>query len=210
MEVKRRIIMRRYKLTMTLVILSGLLLSGCRIDWAAEPKLKANQNAGKVVKLDGKVNLKSLELVIEGTTNLPKNAVIYASIKEYGDLSSKYGSIIRWQAEASTEITAEGMGTVDKNGNYAITLPRKDHSKRYLLEVMFNPKLQPLKIQEIYGIEGENMALVNGMSKIDVRGETVTVLTRVAPIVSITDPNGNDNAWGLNESMFQTKPKPIK
>jgi hypothetical protein len=198
--------MRRCNLAMTLVILSALILSGCRIEWAAEPELKANQSAGKVVKLDGRVNLSSKELIIEGKTNLPKNAVIYASIKEYGDLSSKYGTIIRWQAEASPDITAEGTGKVDKDGNYTITLPRKDPSKRYLLEVLFNPALQPLKIQEIYGLEGENMKLVAGMTKVD----TVTVVSRVAPIVSITDPNGNDIAWGLCESMFQTKPKPIK
>jgi hypothetical protein len=198
--------MSRCKLAMTLVILSALILSGCRIEWAAEPELKANQNTGKLVKLDGKVNLKSTELVIEGTTNLPKNSVIYASIKEYGDLSSKYGTIIHWQAEASTEITAEGTGAIDKEGNYSITLPRKDPSKRYLLEVLFNPALQPLKIQEIYGLKGENIKLAVGMTKVD----TVTVVSRVAPIVSITDPNGNDITWGLEKSMFQTKPKPIK
>lgn len=202
--------MRRFRVAVTLMILSALFLSGCRIEWAAEPELKANQNAGKVVKLDGKVNLKSEELVIEGTSNLPKNSVIYASIKEYGDLSSKYGTIIHWQAEASTEITAEGTGTVDKEGNYSITLPRKDPSKRYLLEVMFNPMLQPLKIQEIYGVNGENMALVMGMIKINYEGEMVPVITRVAPIVSINDPYGNDIAWGLEDTMFQTKPKPIK
>ncbi|MCA1055952.1 hypothetical protein LCM10_13220 [Rossellomorea aquimaris] len=202
--------MRHFRLVCILFITSVLFLSGCRVDWNAEPELKSKQNTGKVVKLDGKVNLKSTELIIEGTSNLPKDTVIYASIKEYGDLSSKYGTIIRWQAEASAEVAAEGTGTVDKDGNYSITLPRNDPSKRYLLEVMFNPKLQPKKFQEIYGITGENLAIVMGMTKISYNGDTVTVITRVAPIVSITDPNGNDIAWGLEETMFQTKPKPIK
>ncbi|MBH9967233.1 hypothetical protein [[Bacillus] enclensis] len=198
--------MNPFKLAFILLIMSTLLLAGCRIEWDAAPEVKTKQNTGKLVKLDGKVNLKSNELIIEGKSNLPKNSVIYASIKEYGDLSSKYGAIIHWQAEASAEITAEGTGKVDKDGNYSITLPRKDPSKRYLLEVLFNPALQPLKIQEIYGINGENMKLIVGMTKVD----NVTVVSRVVPILSITDPNGNDIAWGLCETMFQTKPKPIK
>ncbi|OIU70408.1 hypothetical protein [Rossellomorea aquimaris] len=198
--------MNRYKRGFILLIMSTLLLAGCRIEWDATPAVKTKQNTGKLVKLDGKVNLKSTELIIEGTTNLPKNSIIYASIKEYGDLSSKYGAIIHWQAEASAEITAEGTGKVDKDGNYTITVPRKDPSKRYLMEVLFNPALQPLNIQEIYGLNGENMKLITGMTKVD----DVTVVSRVVPIVSITDPNGNDIAWGLCETMFQTKPKPIK
>jgi hypothetical protein len=198
--------MNRYKPAFILLIISTLLLAGCRIEWDATPAVKTKQNTGKLVKLEGKVNLKSTELIIEGTSNLPKNSIIYASIKEYGDLSSKYGTIIHWQAEASAKIIAEGTGKVDKGGNYSITLPRKDPSKRYLMEVLFNPALQPLNIQEIYGMNGEKMKLVDGMTKVD----DVRVLSRVVPIVSITDPNGNDIAWGLCESMFQTKPKPIK
>ncbi len=185
-----------------------IFLAGCRVEMATELEKTPPKPTGKMVKFDGTVKLQGNELIVEGHSNLPEDAIMFAGIKEYGDFES-YARVIRFQGEEDEEYTTESTGKVDKEGKFEIKVDRVNPEKRYKLEVLFNPAIQKSKIQEIYGMTGENIAKNIGYLEFEHNGNTVAGMIKVAPIVNINDPSGDGIKWNLTD-VFQGKSRPVK
>ncbi len=163
---------------------------------------------GIKVDIAGTVMLQEKELIVEGQTNLPKDAIMYAGIKEYGDHES-YARVINAKAEEFEEYIAEGTGKVNDEGQFQIRIDRINPKKRYKLEVLFNPAIQKSKIQEIYGMTGENIRTNIGYTEFKHNGNFVNGMIKVAPIVNIDDYSGNGFKWNLTD-VFQGKSRPLQ
>ncbi|MCA0149428.1 MULTISPECIES: hypothetical protein [Rossellomorea] len=181
-----------------LYILSAcvILLTGCRVEMATELPQKPEAPSGVRIDFSGNVLLNGDELIVEGKSNLPEDSIMFAGIKDYGKFES-YPKVISWQAVEDEEYAAESTGVVDEKGNFQIKLKRVNPDSRYKLEVIFNPAIQKSKIQEIYGFWGEGIAPNIGYFDFEYNENTLSGMILSAPIVSITDPNGDGAKWNL-------------
>ncbi|MEI2664284.1 hypothetical protein [Rossellomorea sp. LJF3] len=182
-----------------------LLLTGCRVQMATELPVRQQAPTGIRIEITGTVFLKDKELIVDGQSNLPKDAIMFAGLKEYGDHES-YARVINWQGEEDMEYVTESTGVVDEKGHFQIKVDRVNPDKRYKMEVLFNPGIQKSKIQEKYGLWGENIAATIGQTEFKHNGRTVTGMIKVAPIVNITDPSGNGAKWNLTDVFKKSRP----
>ncbi|MBN8192872.1 hypothetical protein JI667_12040 [Bacillus sp. NTK074B] len=173
-----------------------ILLTGCRVEMATDLPQKPAAPSGVRIDLSGTVLLNGDELIVEGKSNLPEDSILFAGLKDYGDFES-YARVINWQGEESEEYVTESTSVVDEKGNFQIKVDRVDPDSRYKLEVLFNPAIQKSKVQEIYGFWGEDIAPNIGYLDFEYNENTVSGMILVAPIVSITDPNGDGVIWNL-------------
>ncbi|PFG07501.1 hypothetical protein [Bacillus sp. es.034] len=181
-----------------LLILFAILivLTGCRVEMATELSPKPKAPSGVRIEMSGTVSLQGKELIVEGKSNLPEDSIIFAGLKDYGEMES-YARVINWQGEETDEYVTESTGVVDDKGNFQIKVDRVNPESRYKLEVLFNPAIQKSKIQEIYGYWGEDIARNIGYLDFEYNGNTLSGMIKVAPIVSITDPKGDGAKWNL-------------
>lgn len=181
-----------------LLILFAILivLTGCRVEMATEIPQRQEAPSGVRIEMSGTVSLQGKELIVEGKSNLPKDSILFAGLKEYGEMES-YARVINWQGEETDEYVTESTGVVDDKGNFQIKVDRVNPKSRYKLEVLFNPAIQKSKIQEIYGFWGEDIAHNIGYLDFEYNGNTLSGMIKVAPIVSITDPKGDGAKWNL-------------
>lgn len=172
---------------------------------ATELPPKQEAPSGVRIELTGTVLLQDNELVVDGQSNLPKDSIIFASLKEYGDHES-YARVINWQGEEDMEYATESTGVVDEKGKFQFKVERVNPDKRYKMEVLFNPAIQKSKIQEKYGLWGENIAATIGRTDFKYKERTVTGIIKVAPIVNISDPSGNGVKWNLTDVFKKSRP----
>ncbi|MCA1065821.1 hypothetical protein QTG56_21980 [Rossellomorea sp. AcN35-11] len=196
------------RMMITLIASVFLLLSGCRVEMATELPERKPKPSGIRIEMTGTVLLEEKQVVVEGQTDLPEDAILFAGLKEYGDYES-YPRILNWQAEEGEEYVTESTGKVGKNGTFQITVDRVDPEKRYKLEVLFNPAIQPSKVQEVFGIWGENIAPTIGMTDFEYNENILTGFIKIAPIMNITDNGGLDSKWNLT-NIFGEKSRPIQ
>lgn len=163
---------------------------------ATELPQKPKAPSGVRIEMSGTVSLQGKELIVEGKSNLPEDSIIFAGLKDYGEMES-YARVINWQGEETDEYVTENTGVVDDKGNFQIKVDRVNPESRYKLEVLFNPAIQKSKIQEIYGFWGEDIARNIGYLDFEYNGNTLSGMIKVAPIVSITDPKGDGAEWNL-------------
>ncbi|MGG3914215.1 hypothetical protein [Rossellomorea vietnamensis] len=173
-----------------------IVLTGCRVEMATELPQKPKAPSGVRIEMSGTVSLQGKELIVEGKSNLPEDSIIFAGLKDYGEMES-YARVINWQGEETDEYVTENTGVVDDKGNFQIKVDRVNPESRYKLEVLFNPAIQKSKIQEIYGFWGEDIARNIGYLDFEYNGNTLSGMIKVAPIVSITDPKGDGAEWNL-------------
>lgn len=179
-----------------MLVVSLIVLTGCRVEMATELPQKQTAPSGVRIDITGTVLLQGNELIIEGQSNLPKDSIMFAGLKDYGEFES-YARVINWQGEESEEFITESTGVVDEDGNFQIKVERVNPESRYKLEVIFNPAIQKSKVQEIYGLRGEDIAPNIGYFDFEYNENTISGMIKVAPIVSISDPNGNGAKWNL-------------
>ncbi|OXS63782.1 hypothetical protein [Rossellomorea vietnamensis] len=187
------------------ILFTILFLTGCRVEMATELPPKQEAPSGVRIELTGTVLLQDNELVVDGQSNLPKDSIMFAGLKEYGDHES-YARVINWQGEEDMEYVTESTGVVDEKGKFQIKVERVNPDKRYKLEVLFNPAIQKSKIQETYGLWGENIAATIGRTDFKHNGRTITGIIKVAPIVNISDPSGNGVKWNLTDVFKKSRP----
>ncbi len=182
-----------------------ILLTGCRVEMATELPQKSATPSGVRIDLSGNVLLQGDELIVEGKSNLPEDSIMFAGLKDYGEFEP-YARVINWQGEESEEYVTESTGVVDEKGNFTIKLNRINPDSRYKLEVLFNPAIQKSKIQEIYGFWGEDIAFNIGYLDFEHNENTVSGMILIAPIVSISDPNGDGAKWNLTNIPKKSRP----
>ncbi|MBW3112211.1 hypothetical protein KYJ26_10240 [Bacillus sp. MCCB 382] len=182
-----------------------ILLTGCRVEMAIELPQKSATPSGVRIDLSGNVLLQGDELIVEGKSNLPEDSIMFAGLKDYGEFEP-YARVINWQGEESEEYVTESTGVVDEKGNFTIKLNRINPDSRYKLEVLFNPAIQKSKIQEIYGFWGEDIAFNIGYLDFEHNENTVSGMILIAPIVSISDPNGDGAKWNLTNIPKKSRP----
>lgn len=163
---------------------------------ATELPQKKVTPSGVRIELTGTVLLQGKELIVEGKSNLPEDSILFAGLKDYGEFES-YARVINWQGDESEEYVTESTGVVDEEGNFKIKVDRVNPQSRYKLEVIFNPAIQKSKVQEIYGFWGEDIAPNIGYFDFEYNENTLSGMIKVAPIVSISDPNGDGAKWNL-------------
>ncbi|WP_201712741.1 hypothetical protein [Rossellomorea arthrocnemi] len=173
-----------------------VFLTGCRVEMATELPQKQTAPSGVRIDITGTVLLQGNELIVEGQSNLPEDSIMFAGLKDYGEFEP-YARVINWQGEEGKEYVTENTGVVDEKGNFQIKVDRGNPESRYKLEVLFNPAIQKSKVQEIYGFWGEDIAPNIGYLDFEYNENTISGMIKVAPIVSITDPNGNKAKWNL-------------
>lgn len=181
----------KYMLAVSLIVLTG-----CRVEMATELSQKQAAPSGVRIDITGSVLLQGKELIVEGQSNLPEDSIMFAGLKDYGEFES-YARVINWQGDESEEYVTESTGVVDENGNFQIKVERVNPESRYKLEVIFNPAIQKSKVQEIYGLQGEDIAPNIGYFDFEYNENTISGMIKVAPIVSISDPNGDEAKWNL-------------
>lgn len=164
--------------------------------------------AGIRIDIEGTVLLEEKELIIEGKSNLPEDAIMSAGLLEYS-LADNYGRVINLQGDTGEKYVAESTGVTDEKGNFNITIKRPDPDRYYRLDVIFNPAIQKSKVQEIYGIWGEEIALNLGYTDFKYKENTVSGMILNAPIVKTTDAYGTDYKWNL-AVPFGEKSRAIK
>lgn len=172
---------------------------------ATELPQKSATPSGVRIDLSGNVLLQGDELIVEGKSNLPEDSIMFAGLKDYGEFEP-YARVINWQGEESEEYVTESTGVVDEKGNFTIKLNRINPDSRYKLEVLFNPAIQKSKIQEIYGFWGEDIAFNIGYLDFEHNENTVSGMILIAPIVSISDPNGDGAKWNLTNIPKKSRP----
>ncbi|MCA1060570.1 hypothetical protein LCL96_16665 [Rossellomorea aquimaris] len=182
-----------------------MLLTGCRVEMATELPEKPATPSGVRIDLSGTVLLQGDELIVEGKSNLPEDSIMFAGLKDYTQFEP-YARVINWQGEESEEYVTESTGVVDEKGNFKIKVDRVNPDSRYKLEVIFNPAIQKSKIQEIYGFWGEDIALNIGYFDFEYNENTLSGMIKIAPIVSITDPNGDGAKWNLTNTPNKSRP----
>jgi hypothetical protein len=181
---------------MYILAVSLIVLTGCRVEMATELPQKQAAPSGVRIDITGTVLLQGKELIVEGQSNLPEDSIMFAGLKDYGELEP-YARVINWQGEESEEYVTESTGVVDEKGNFQIKVERVNPESRYKLEVIFNPAIQKSKVQEIYGFRGEDIAPNIGYFDFEYNENTLSGMIKVAPIVSISDPNGDGAKWNL-------------
>ncbi|MFC7785205.1 hypothetical protein ACFQWC_11965 [Rossellomorea sp. GCM10028870] len=190
-----------------ILAVSLFLLTGCRVEMATELPQKQDAPSGVRVDITGTVLLQGKELIVEGQSNLPEDSTMSAGLKDYGEFES-YARVINWQGEESEEYVTESTGVVDEDGNFQIKVQRVNPESRYKLEVIFNPAIQKSKVQEIYGLRGEDIAPNIGYFDFEYNENPISGMIKVAPIVSISDPNGDAAKWNLTN--IPKKSRPVK
>ncbi|TMU85110.1 hypothetical protein FGG79_14600 [Bacillus sp. BHET2] len=196
----------RYRIICTLMV-TLLFLTGCRVEMVSELPQEKLVPDGVRIELTGTVLLEEKELIVEGQSNLPEDAIMFAGLKDYGDFEN-YGRVINWQGQEGEEYVTESTGIVDKNGKFRIKVKRLNPDKRYKLEVIFNPAIQKSKVQEIYGFWGEDIAPNIGYFDFEHNENTVSGMIKVAPIVNTTDASGIGVKWNLTN--IPKKSRPVK
>jgi len=181
---------------MYLLAVSLIVLTGCRVEMATELPQKQAAPSGVRIDITGTVLLQGKELIVEGQSNLPEDSIMFAGLKDYGEFES-YARVINWQGEESEEYVTESTGVVDEDGNFQIKVERVNPESRYKLEVIFNPAIQKSKVQEIFGLRGEDIAPNIGYFDFEYNENTISGMIKVAPIVSTSDPNGDAAKWNL-------------
>lgn len=179
-----------------ILVATLVFLTGCRVEMATELPQKKVTPSGVRIELTGTVLLQGKELIVEGKSNLPEDSILFAGLKDYGEFES-YARVINWQGDESEEYVTESTGVVDEEGNFKIKVDRVNPQSRYKLEVIFNPAIQKSKVQEIYGFWGEDIAPNIGYFDFEYNENTLSGMIKVAPIVSISDPNGDGAKWNL-------------
>ncbi len=195
----------RYRVIYTLLVCL-LFLTGCRVEMASELPEKKFVPEGVRIELTGTVLLDEKELIVEGQSNLPEDAIMFAGLKEYGDYEN-YGRVINWQGVESEEYVTESTGVVNEKGTFRIKVERPNPEKRYKLEVIFNPAIQKSKVQEIYGFWGEDIAPNIGYFDFEHNENTLSGMIKVAPIVNTSDANGIGVKWNLTNIPNKSRPE---
>jgi hypothetical protein len=120
--------MKHIRMMFVLALMLLLAVAGC-----AKPKVE------QTVKLGGAVKTIGDQVVLNGNSNLPKNAVVQIVMKEI---------------EGGKQILEEKV-KVGEDGSYSWSAKRPERAKEYELDVMFLPELQPEQVKEKYGEKGE-------------------------------------------------------
>ncbi|MGR3765804.1 hypothetical protein [Rossellomorea sp. NS-SX7] len=202
--------MNRFKV-LTVVSLSFLflLLSGCRVvlvdetleETAAEPEAKGKET----ISLQSSVQFSKDKLVFRGVTDLPKGAVIEASLKEYPE-DVTVEQVINATAQPLDESKISQTGEVEDDGSFLIVMKRENPEKRYQVSIQFRPELQPQPVKDQYGENGENIGPAEGVFQYEIDQSHYTGIALYGPLPNLSDGGFYRGKWDLRETQNKSRP----
>jgi hypothetical protein len=199
-----------FRLVTVLSISLLFLLSGCRVvlvdeslkQTAAEPEAKGKES----ISLQSSMQFSKDKLVFRGVTDLPKGAVIEASLKEYPE-EVTLDQVMNAEAEPLDGSKVSQTGEVDDDGSFLIVMKREDPEKRYQVSVQFRPELQPQHVKDVYGETGENIGPGEGVFQYEVDQSEFTGIALYGPLSNLTDGGFYYRGkWELHETQEKSRP----
>lgn len=201
---------RRLKLIIFILCVIPLL-NGCRVVFVEESKDdQFAHNPDKEITLDTNVQLYRNKLLIRGESNLPVGATLEFHLKPYQDDVNTL-QLEQYAIEPRNKISASGTSKIGKNEKIeSIYLSRPDESKRYRLEVVFDPRNQPKEVQEKFGTIGELIVYSKGITSVDEESDKVTVIKKVVNINKVVELNGIGAKLSLTSLKELKEAKPLE
>ncbi|WP_421378500.1 hypothetical protein ACOJQI_13145 [Bacillus salacetis] len=126
----------------------------------------------------------STHLKLKGKSNLQEGAVLTIVLQEYEDETGFSVSGISEGAEPTGPVLFEKDVVTGPQGEFYITVIRKDQFKYGKVTVTFRPERQNEEVQSIYGKHGENIGFADGSSTrrtYSVNGEEYSAYQVYAP-----------------------------
>lgn len=183
-------LVRRLKLLIFILCVIPLL-NGCRVVWFEESKDEEfDYNPDKEITIDSKVQIYRNKLMIRGESNLPEGAILEFNLKPYQEEATAF-QVETYAVEPEDKISASGTSKIGEGGTIEGTfVKRPDDTKRYRLEVVFDPRKQTENIQQSYGPLGESIALSDGIISLTDQSIKVTVIKKYVNLLKSEEPNG--------------------
>jgi hypothetical protein len=167
------------------------LLNGCRIvimDDTTDELFKLNSD--KELILETNVHVYRNKLLIRGESTLPAGAKVEFLLKPYHD-DLPVLKLENYAVEPKDETIESGTTEVGKDGNLdSLFISRPDETKRYRLEVVFDPRKQGKEIQKKYGAAGESLPSIEGKITVTGKSGKVAMIQKVININKLGEPNG--------------------
>jgi hypothetical protein len=201
--------MSQVRLLTVLSLAFLLLLTGCRVvlvdetlkETAAEPEAKGKE----AISLQSSLQFRKDKAIFRGVTDLPKGAVIEASLKEYPE-EVTLEQVINAEAEPLDKSKISQTGEVGDDGSFLIVIKREDPEKRYQVSVQFRPELQSQPVKDLYGETGENIGPGNGVFQYEVDQTEFTGIALYGPLPKLSDGGFYQGKWDLHATQEESRP----
>ncbi|OIU69613.1 hypothetical protein [Rossellomorea aquimaris] len=201
--------MKPYRLLTVLSLSLLFILSGCRVvlvdetleQAEAEPEPKGKEP----ISLQSKVQFSTNKLVFRGETDLPKGAVIEASLTEYPETVTLQ-QVMNAEAEPLAETKVSETGEIGEDGTFLIVMKRSDPQKRYQVSVQFRPELQPQAVKDLYGETGEYIGGGEGFFEYEAGQTEYKGIALFAPLPNLNDGGFYQGKWDMHENQEKARP----